>query len=427
MRGSRCLLARHRRHRGAASAAGAAAAASMMSVASAGLLVALLAAPAGAMPRTANGAAPGLSVTPAKVVAQVPAGTYRYTLTLTNPGATSVPVRLESASMGQNPTGAATFDPGAAPVAMQFQPSQLVLAPNAEQQVEVSVPVAATSPGIWEAALAVFGAPGTQAGDVTTQTAVASLLELTGPAAGSQSAAIASLRATGTGGDQVAIDAEVRDTGDVLIAPTATAVVSAGSRVLATLPLGVPRIVPGALVRVQGAWTAPDLTGAITVTVRLSDPSAEAATTVQFDRGVAARTAVAIGDLRALSVQGGARVSMKVRDIGTTIVHPAFDVAQFSHRRWHEPGSAVPVGTIGPGATRAAATFVPLVPGRYELAVRLYAGSTLLAQGDAYVDVESPGTSGLVAVALGAALVVLAAMLLAALRRRAKAAPRATS
>lgn len=348
---------------------------------------------------------PSLSLTPARVSAVVAAGTFNFSVSLYNPSDAALQVRLEPASLGQDQSGAATFGLGQNAVPLDVATSNPIVGAHTRRRVEVTVPVAPTTAGVYEALVAYIGRSGTS-DTISTQSAVASLIELRGPGVGRPAASIHAAHATATGARtrSVFIGANVTDTGNILIAPNATAFVRQGTSLLATVPLAVPRIVPGSTVGIQGVWDVPSrLSGNISITVDLTNPTAQAATTLSFADGAALEAAARIRDLRVQRTAAGVLVSFRVANVGRVLVEPVMSITIFADHRWGRASSEGAAGRLRPGRSRLVARHLGLSPGPYEIAVRIYAGPNLLDQGEAFVRVSGPTDR----VPLGGAVLIL--------------------
>jgi len=297
---------------------------------------------------------------------------------------------LSPASLSQESDGAPPFtDLG--PVPLHLGVESILLPPGSTRRVLVTAVVAPGTAGLYAAVLATVLPPGATRAGVTAEVRLASLVELTGPGLAIRAARVTDVRATGgRHRDQVAVEASVADTGNVLISPTAVAEISTRSRVVAVVPLGSVRVLPGASIAISGAWDAPrSLDGQVDVEVRLSRPSASADAKADFRSGAAPFVAARIVDLRAASLAGGAVVTLRLLDSGNVPIQADVETAVWNGRT-DVPQANVLTGALRPGRSQKVREVAHLVPGTWELSIRATAGGRTLDQRQLTVTVRAP-------------------------------------
>ncbi len=350
-----------------------------------------------------------VTVSPAKLVARVRAGRYSFDEVLTNSGSAAVRIVLTAASLSQEGDGTAEFRaPG--PRRLRLGETSLLLAPGATRRVRVTAVVAPETAGLYAAVLATVLPPRPERSGVTAAVRLASLVELVGPGHEIRSAKVAGVRAVGgRQRDQVDVEASVTDTGNVLISPAATAVIRTGSHLLATVPLGAVRVVPGSSVDVSGAWDAPRrLDSPVDVVVHLVDPPASAAARVVFRHGAAPFAAARIVGLRAVPEPGGVEVALRLDNTGNVRLRADVEVEVWNGRR-AVPRASVPTVSLAPGGSQGVRASVRLEPGTWEIVVRAATGDRTLDERQLAVTVPGPGVAWCVLLAVGALAVLLGA------------------
>jgi hypothetical protein len=361
----------------------------------------------------AGGSSTGVSVSlsPVRLEADVPTGPYTFPVTIANRGPVAAGIQLASATLNQAAGGAPTFGPpGSAPLAISTPTFDL--GPGQQRSVPVTATITSATAGLYAAVLATVGPVNPPPGNILSRERLAALVELTGPGTAHRTATISDIGAAGgRQSGQVTFSALVRDSGNVLISPTGTAQISSGADVLATVPLGTQRILPGSAVTFSGAWDSPAaLNGPVSVHVDLTDPGADATTEVVFHAGAAPILAARITDLRAEPTTGGATVSLRLANDGNTALAGTVTTAVFDGHSY-ATAATTQVGALAPRQVRSLEQAIRLKPGTYELSIRAQAGGKTLDQRQITVKIPGPSSGTpillVVLVALAAAMVLV--------------------
>jgi hypothetical protein len=361
---------------------------------------------------TASAATAGaVSLSPTKVSASVSAGPYVIPITVTDKQESAVQVDLSATGLGQKPDGTPLFT-GVTPAPTSIGTTRFGLAPGQSRTVPVTVTVGRGTAGVYEAVLATISPAQDSTSGIGRQARIASLIELTGPAVGAPAATIAGIAASETRKtDQVTFSASIRDSGNVLIAPTGTATIAQNGKTLAVVPLTIGRIVPGAAVSSSGVWDTPHSpNGAVDVHIHLTDPSADATHRIRFTAGAAPLAAARITTLTADPTRSGARIRLQITNTGSTQLPATITSTTFDGHTTRT--LTTDTCQLRPGRSCALARTIALTPGSHIVSVTVRNGTTVLDQRQTTITVTTGVPITIIVLGIVGIILALAAIAL---------------
>jgi len=332
----------------------------------------------------------GVLLSPAKISQTIHPGPVTVPVTLRNTTTVEQTVSLSAAPLAHTLDGAVYPGPQRTGGALlTFDTATVDLAAGQTQTVDTHGTLAPEGGGIYAALTADVTPASGPAGNVTSRVQLISVIELASDTAADRQIRIGTITAhEGTMAGTVQFDVVVHNTGNIAVSPHGHLTIQDSSRQLADLPLAAATAIPGNARRLSAVWRAdPAQLGELRIHVMLTDPPADAWTTIPFTAGLPQHQSAVITALRYDQQHG--RTLLTVTNTGNLPV--TGDVTATAASRGAPPVTAnTTLTALAPGQRRDVTITSRLNPGRYLLTATLRTGTTILDTTTANVIVTRP-------------------------------------